>query len=678
MEKFVRVECRVAEDDEGSSPDAGGMMRVEGVEVEDRGEHESNHQVVITADRQERCMFADSVLISAPPSASEMYAFSVPLSSVYSLIIQPPTISCWYGTLAISLKGGLALPTLHFHDDESRSTMLTMERKSRTPVLGASRGEGASWTSSSSGSSSGDRRSSPVVSHGLPPTWGGDELLQQLRRYAHVHRSVIEPALFLVNPSRQDLETHSTPLFDDDAIDPPAVTESPARNRGFADPDYPEDPFDATGRGRRSSALHQSLPSGSSGRRTPGRPDATMDPLVSWAKSTRFNVLSHFSQLTQQARHATHQVLSHPLARPYVPRLPGPVQSFAQAGPIGPQEMDWGRISSAAGTGEYDSARVYLAKWARLVAEEGERNRRREERLGDFAHGEGGEEGGELGVFELLAQTADVPRPKPTRTGRAMSHGEWRSLFDSAGSLLHSESDVRARIFRSGLEPAARPDAWAYLLDAIPWDSNTAEREALWAARAAQYWTQKRAWKEDPAVCAREDVVEQRHRIRVDCLRTDRGQALFAAPPRPPTPPGAANGDADADASASSDAESPKAKAKENKHVGILGEILLTYGFWEGGQLGYVQGMSDLCAPLYVVQGADEVRTFWCFVGVMERMVSLDASLKAASQTVRTDKWFLYLTLEIKLPPGPKRDEEAAAAVAAAHQHHGPCTIPPL
>jgi hypothetical protein len=30
--------------------------------------------------------------------------------------------------------------------------------------------------------------------------------------------------------------------------------------------------------------------------------------------------------------------------------------------------------------------------------------------------------------------------------------------------------------------------------------------------------------------------------------------------------------------------------------------------------------MSDLCAPIYVVMGGDETRTFWCFVAVMDRM----------------------------------------------------------
>ena len=50
-------------------------------------------------------------------------------------------------------------------------------------------------------------------------------------------------------------------------------------------------------------------------------------------------------------------------------------------------------------------------------------------------------------------------------------------------------------------------------------------------------------------------------------------------------------------------------------------EHLLT----EGAE-GYVQGMSDLCAPIYVVMGADEEITFWCFVQVMHTMVCLSLS----------------------------------------------------
>jgi len=45
----------------------------------------------------------------------------------------------------------------------------------------------------------------------------------------------------------------------------------------------------------------------------------------------------------------------------------------------------------------------------------------------------------------------------------------------------------------------------------------------------------------------------------------------------------------------------------------------LTYNIYEK-ELGYVQGMSDLCAPIYVVCGGDEALTFWCFVSLMDRM----------------------------------------------------------
>jgi len=43
-------------------------------------------------------------------------------------------------------------------------------------------------------------------------------------------------------------------------------------------------------------------------------------------------------------------------------------------------------------------------------------------------------------------------------------------------------------------------------------------------------------------------------------------------------------------------------------------------GWLTEGNEGYVQGMSDLCAPIYVVMGGESEITFWCFVEVMDRM----------------------------------------------------------
>lgn len=319
---------------------------------------------------------SESILVSEPPEPNErpslstsplpssgaaLYAFSCPLSNLYSFVLSAPTFSNWYGTMVLSLIGGVALPMLHFHDDESQSTILGLER-----AKGKEREDAASLRSTASstgangsmltGSTGEGKHQAPSPSPSSPCTWGGDELLHQLRRYAHVLRSVLQPNLFLVNPSRADMETHSTPIFDDDAIDTPLAgiqSHLPGAHRNGL----------------------SNLSSSDGG-------DAKMDPLVLWAKSTRLSFLSSFSQITKSARQATQQVLTHPLAKPYVGHLPRPVQSFAQAGPIplGPfSDAEWGRIAQQSGVGEYDSARVYLAKWARLVAEEGERNKRNEE-----------------------------------------------------------------------------------------------------------------------------------------------------------------------------------------------------------------------------------------------------------------------------------------------------------
>ena len=54
--------------------------------------------------------------------------------------------------------------------------------------------------------------------------------------------------------------------------------------------------------------------------------------------------------------------------------------------------------------------------------------------------------------------------------------------------------------------------------------------------------------------------------------------------------------------------------------------MLLTYNEYNR-DLGYVQGMSDLLAPIYAVEQDDAV-AFWGFVGFMDRMVSSSAFLR--------------------------------------------------
>jgi len=150
------------------------------------------------------------------------------------------------------------------------------------------------------------------------------------------------------------------------------------------------------------------------------------------------------------------------------------------------------------------------------------------------------------------------------------------------------------------------------------WDTTATEREKLWEEKRRRYYELRDEWCGVPEVFERQDVLEERHRIDVDCRRTDRAVSLFAQPPTPPE---------DTAASARYAIISPQngdigAQSPSNEHTEQLAAILLTYGFYERelGNEGYVQGMSDLCAPIYVVMGGESEMTFWCFVEVMEKM----------------------------------------------------------
>jgi len=63
-------------------------------------------------------------LVPAPPitthaasSGVGAYSFSTPVSNVYSLLIRPPSIGWWYGSVVINTKAGDSFPALFFQLD---------------------------------------------------------------------------------------------------------------------------------------------------------------------------------------------------------------------------------------------------------------------------------------------------------------------------------------------------------------------------------------------------------------------------------------------------------------------------------------------------------------------------------------------------------------------------------
>lgn len=532
------------------------------------------------------------------------HAFSLPLSSIYSIVVTPPTLANWYGNIVIHPSEDHDAATQHvnqpeyplyFHDDESPSTMLMMDR--RAAVLGqhAQTGNGR-----------------------LPSSWGGEDLITVLKKYSNVVRSSLQPSFYLINPSQADLEAHSVPLFEDEL--PSAAAIQQYRQRQSQGGPSSSD-------AGRTSILHQSLSPHASTSNSDATP--SMDSLT-------FSVLSNFSRLTNRAKSTAvsiaHPILSHPLSKPILKHLPPPIASLANAN--SPEYSKWAEKAGVAG---YDAARVYLARWAQVVAEEGEKARRSEMRFSGGGLDTSGDSGDEVGgAFEVLATTYRIPRPRTSRVQgvQPIIESEWKAWFDNDGKLMLSSEEAKKRIFQRGLVEGARRQAWPFLLNVYPWDSTSADRTEIYQQRQRSYKKLKAQWYGKEEVTSTEQFVDEHHRIHIDCLRTDRTQPMFAADssaavPSSAPPESLQTGSMAASAiNASLRGADSGGHSQSNYHISKMVEILLTYNVHET-ELGYVQGMSDLCSPLYVVLEGDESLVFWCFVNLMEqRMVSAYVPVK--------------------------------------------------
>lgn len=274
-----------------------------------------------------------------------------------------------------------------------------------------------------------------------------------------------------MDPSRADIETHSVQIFADDAVDDILAQSSfanshspvPAHRRPqpLSSPPISPNPYS-----HRSSVLHRSLASTTS----------TQNP-----SQARQALLQSFSNITRATRHAAQNILSHPLAKPIVPHLPDPVKSLVNAN----GEWEWGSWVEKGGVGEFESARVYLARWARIVAEEGERARRREAQTLPSSSSSSGlvEENSSLGIFELLHSTSNLPTPKSSRDPKhPLDEKTWQKWFAADGRPKIRVEEMKREVFRRGVDPAGtlRQKVWPFVLGVFEWDVTEEERTRRW------------------------------------------------------------------------------------------------------------------------------------------------------------------------------------------------------
>ncbi|CAK8571745.1 unnamed protein product [Lathyrus sativus] len=234
---------------------------------------------------------------------------------------------------------------------------------------------------------------------------------------------------------------------------------------------------------------------------------------------------------------------------------------------------------------------------------------------------------------------ADVPttRFKP-RYGKTLSERRWQASFDEEGRL--DIAKVLRRIQRGGVHPEIKGVVMEFLLGCYDPNSTYDERNDLKQRRRGQYDMWKAECQKivpvlgsgkfvttplinedgqpiDPSLVTVKNPDKKvaqwlllLHQIGLDVVRTDRSLVFY-------------------------EDEGNQAK---------LWDVLSIYA-WLDNDIGYVQGMNDICSPL-VILIENEADCYWCFDRAMRRMrenfrctassMGVQSQLGTLSQIIKT------------------------------------------
>ncbi|XP_050208481.1 rab GTPase-activating protein 22 isoform X2 [Mercurialis annua] len=251
---------------------------------------------------------------------------------------------------------------------------------------------------------------------------------------------------------------------------------------------------------------------------------------------------------------------------------------------------------------------------------------------------------------------ADVPKPRfKPRAGKTLSARRWHAAFSEDGHL--DIAIVLRRIQRGGVHPAIKGLVWEFLLGCYDPNSTFQERNQLRQQRREQYFR----WKAEcqsmvPIIGSGKfittpiitddgqpimdssinnhgghlnNAVSDKkvmqwmlglHQIGLDVIRTDRTLVFY---------------------------ESETNQAK-------LWDVLAIYA-WMDNDIGYVQGMNDICSPMIILV-ENEADCFWCFDRAMRKLrenfrsdansMGVQTQLSTLSQVIRTVDPKLHQHLE--------------------------------
>nr|XP_018900502.1 PREDICTED: TBC1 domain family member 15 [Bemisia tabaci] len=191
--------------------------------------------------------------------------------------------------------------------------------------------------------------------------------------------------------------------------------------------------------------------------------------------------------------------------------------------------------------------------------------------------------------YQIVSPTIKLPPREILPRGNPLSYEQWLQFHDAQGRITNSEL-VKKIIYQGGISSKLRADVWKYLLGYLPWEATTAEQIEIRNSKEKEYNRMKLQWQMvTPAQEARfSDFRDRKSLIEKDVNRCDRSLDFYAG--------------------------------ENNSNLKSLHNILMTYIMYNF-DLGYVQGMSDLLAPILFIMN-NEVDAFWCFSAFMDKVAS--------------------------------------------------------
>ncbi|KAL3733585.1 hypothetical protein ACJRO7_023018 [Eucalyptus globulus] len=264
--------------------------------------------------------------------------------------------------------------------------------------------------------------------------------------------------------------------------------------------------------------------------------------------------------------------------------------------------------------------------------------------------------------YEVRPECTDVPKSRfRIKAGKTLSARKWHATFTPEGYL--DISKILRRIQRGGVHPSIRGEVWEFLLGCYDPKSTFDEREQIRQRRRYQY----ARWKEE---CKQMFPVVGSGRFVTAPIITEDGQPVqdpivlsqinpekySGLPPKSEVDAAngkLTNGNTEACSTSSSCEVLERVKEPTNRatvdkkeiqwkltlhQIGLdvvrtdrtlvfyekqenlskLWDILAVYA-WIDKDVGYCQGMSDLCSPMIILLN-DEADAFWCFERLMRRL----------------------------------------------------------